>query len=59
MKASFLTWFYSLGLVAGICLMGAEGETFTQSVTGGVFGLACVLVFGILLAGDYDKPGRG
>jgi hypothetical protein len=59
MKANLLTWFYSFGLVSGICLMGAEGETFIQTATGGMAGLFCVLVFGILLAGDLDKHGRG
>jgi len=59
MRGTIMTWVYATGLVSGICLMGAEGETFIQTATGGMAGLFCVLVFGILLAGDLDKHGRG
>ena len=51
MRGTIMTWVYATGLVSGICLMGAEGETFIQTATGGMFGLFCVVVFGILLAG--------
>lgn len=53
-----LTWLYSVGLVAGMCLMGAEGETLTQTAISGIIGMAAVVLFGFLLAGEIERQER-
>ena len=51
-----MKYLYTFGIVAGILMAGAEGETLTQTITCGSLGLLLMIVSGVLLASSLDKP---